>query len=824
LSPRTEQVRRRLLSLGVVAAIAAATGYPAGPAAAEDDTPTLPSLQVVVLVDESGSLSDTDVVKEKEAARTIAFSVLAPQSQVSVVGFGSADASGQSAVDVVCKPTVLDGQQSRDSLGKCVDALHRRARNEGNDTDHAAALQQALSIARAGGPEHKIVFLLTDGKLDVSNSPAYGDTPQRRNTAAAGAVRQTLAALAKVKAQVWPLGFGAADRSALAGFAEGQSCTEAAADPQARVVSNSAQLTAAVADAFSSASCVKYDKPVVDHLPGQGSVDLHLDMPAIASDASILVYKHDPRVQVEYTAPGAAQPAPGAGGSRFELAGQNTSTESLKITDPVPGRWTIHLSSADAAASDVAANVVYQAAVKAAVTVNPPQPSAGQNVEVDMQVWARGKAITDPQALQGLSFVATLTGAGIATPLPVKLSDPDGDGTYTGQLTVPSTASGALNFSGQVTGVGIGGDTRVYPTRVQSAAAAVQGQILFDVNRAGVHPGDTVPGTVSVTNDSGQPAGLRLVVADPSAGSTLTFDPATITAGPGRSTTKFNLRIDTQQPGVASATLRLVLDRDPSVVAAERLFAADVTPPPTWPRKYWWIWVPALVLLLAAVTFVVLRWRRRVAAAQVRGLVARLMSEGAVASELLPREPRSKVFRFAVHDEFSGPQLQYGVPGEANLYEVRRLKDGLELTGPHGTKRVQPGVPHPVRERVTLVMQDDRGAGGGADSPVEQIGYDAFGGLAATGGGAVPGTGADPGRSAVDYGDPFAAGGGSYNADPFETGGAAAAAPAADPFGTAAAAPPPGRAAGTDPFGDGASGSGDPFAGDPYSTYDPFHS
>ena len=779
-------------ALGVAAAVPLA-----GPAVARDDTP-LPALQVVVLVDESGSLSDTDVVKEKEAARTIAFSVLAPQSQVSVIGFGSADGPGQSPVDVVCKPTVLDDQQSRDALGKCVEALHRRADGEGNDTDHAAALQQALSIARSGGPDRKVVFLLTDGKLDVSNSPAYGDTPQRRNTAAAGDVRQTLTALAKEKAQVWPLGFGAVDRSALSGFAAGHSCTPAASNPQARVVGSSNQLTAAVADAFSSASCVKYGKQDVGHLPGGGgSTELHIDIPAIASDASILVYKRDPRVQVEYTAPGAAQPAPQAGGSHFEQAGQNTSTESLKITDPAPGRWTIRLSSADVAASDVAANVVYQAAVKAALTVNPPTPTAGQQVEVDMQVWARGQAITEPSALQGLSFVTTLTGTGLGAPQQVKLSDPDGDGTYTGQLTVPSSASGALSFAGQVTGVGIGGDTRTYPTKVQSAAAAVQGQILFDVNRAGVHPGDTVPGTVSVTNDSGQPAALRLLVADPSAGSTLTFDPATVTAAPGRSTTKFDLRVDIRKPGVVSARLQLVLDSDPSVVAAERLFSADVTPPPTWGQKYWWIWGPALVLLLAAAAVLLIRWRRRVAAAQVRGLVAQLTAEGAVASELLPREPRSKVFRFAINEEFSGWQLQPGVPGEPNLYEVHRAGTGLELTGPHGTKPIQPGVPHPVRQGLAIVIQDDRGAGGGGpDDPVPSAGYDAFGGLAATNG-TVPG---QRSAAATDYGDPFA---GTF-----------------DPF-AGAATPPPGRTPEPEPPQGGASGSDDPF-GDSYANYDPF--
>jgi len=790
-------VRRRFLSVAAGAALGVAAAVPpAGPAVAQDDA-HLPALQVVVLVDESGSLSDTDVVKEKEAARTIAFSVLAPESQVSVIGFGSADGPGQSPVDVVCKPTVLDDQQSRDALGKCVEALHRRAGDEGNDTDHAAALQQALSIARSDGPDRKVVFLLTDGKLDVSNSPAYGDTPQRRNTAAAGDVRQTLTALSKEKAQVWPLGFGAVDRSALSGFAAGLSCTEAASNPQARVVSSSNQLTAAVADAFSSASCVKYGKQDVGHLPGGGgSTELHIDIPAIASDASILVYKRDPRVQVEYTAPGGAQPAPQAGGSHFEQAGQNTSTESLKITDPVPGRWTIRLSSANGAASDVAANVVYQAAVKAALTVSPPTPAAGQQVEVDMQVWARGQAITDPAALRGLSFVTTLTGAGVGSPRQVKLADPDGDGTYTGQLAVPSSASGALSFAGQVTGVGIGGDTRTYPTKVQSAAAAVQGQILFDVNRAGVHPGDVVPGTVAVTNDSGQPVGLRLLVTDPSAGYTLTFEPATVTAAPGRSTTEFDLRVDTRKPGVASARLQLVLDSDPSTVAAERLFSADVTPPPTRVQKYWWIWAPALVLLLAAAAFLLLRWRRRVAAAQVRGLVAQLTAEGAVASELQPREPRSKVFRFAINEEFSGWQLQPGVPGEPNLYEVRRAGNGLELTGPHGTKPIQPGVPHPVRQGLSIVIQDDRGAGGGGpDDPVPSFDSDAFGGLAATNS-AVPGPRS---ATATDYGDPFA---GTF-----------------DPF--AGAATPPGRAPDPDPPQGGASGSDDPF-GDSYANYDPF--
>ena len=333
-----------------------------GPALAREDDPVLPPMQVVVLVDESGSLSDADVARERDAARTIAFSLLAPGSQLSVVGFGSSNGPGQSAVDVVCEPTVLNVAQDRDSLANCISGLERRRPEQGADTDHAAAVQQALAYLRTGDPAaKKIVFLLTDGVLDVANSPAYGDTPERRNAAARGNLERVLDQLAAAEAQVWPLGFGSVDRAALRGFARGQSCTAAAKDPEARVVTGSSELTAAVTEAFSSAGCVKYNPPDVGDVPRGGSTELHGVIPAIASEASILVYKRDKRVQVEYLAPGAGKPAPDAGGSRFEFAGQSTDVETVKISDPQPGRWTIRLSSADVAAEDVTATVVYQA-------------------------------------------------------------------------------------------------------------------------------------------------------------------------------------------------------------------------------------------------------------------------------------------------------------------------------------------------------------------------------------------------------------------------------------------------------------------------------
>lgn len=727
------------------------------PASAEDD-PTLPALQVVVLVDESGSLSDDDVVKEKEAARTIAFSVLAEGSVVSVVGFGSSNGPGQSPVDVACPPTPLNTTQARDSLATCVDKLRRRTPGEGADTDHAAALKQALSFVRqGGGPQRKIVFLLTDGKLDVSNSPAYGDTAARRNAAAAGQVQQTLDDLKDAGAQVWPLGFGAVDQSALQGFARGSSCAPGAADPAARVTRDSAALTAAVAEAFSSASCVKYGASDVGDVPSGGASELTIDIPSVASDASILVYKRDPRVQVEYLAPGASKPAPAAGGTDFEFAGQTTATESLRISDPVPGRWTIRLSTAGPAADDVAATVVYQAAVKAVLSVNPPQPAAGQTVDVDMQVWARGRAITDSGALKGLSFVTTMSGPGV-TSRKVNLTDPQGDGTFTARVAVPGTATGALTFLGQVSGLGIGGDTRTLSTRVQSQSQAMQGQILFDRNQATVEPGTRIPGSITVTNNSGRAARLRVQVDGASSGAALTVDPATIDIGSGISTHRFTLTVGGQSAlGVTSATIRLVDDTDPSAVVAERLFAADVIPEPTIWQKLRWLWVGLAVLLVVTLLFLLQRWRTRSEARKVRGLTMQLLSSGFLLSDLVPPDPDAKVFRFVLYEDFTGPQLQPASPGEDGVFEVRRNGTGFDLAGPTGRWTVSAGEQRLVRKDLAIAVADGRNGTDPADyGPVEPIRYDPFA--------AAPAEPSIPGPRSQPYGSPF-----DDPPDPFET-------------------------------------------------------
>ena len=174
-------------------------------------------LDLVVLVDESGSESNLDVKHEMEAAGTIAQALLNPQSRVAVVGFGGADGvvPNQDPTMIVCQPTITNGFAGLEYLARCVNELHRRTSVEGDNTDYAAALGQAMSFLSQGTPAPanaiKAIVMMTDGGLDVSGDPQY---PQPNWLPAAHhAVNLQLAAAQTAGVQIWPLGFGNLSRA-----------------------------------------------------------------------------------------------------------------------------------------------------------------------------------------------------------------------------------------------------------------------------------------------------------------------------------------------------------------------------------------------------------------------------------------------------------------------------------------------------------------------------------------------------------------------------------------------------------------------------------
>jgi hypothetical protein len=677
-----------------LAALLALT-LPSAVAVADEPPPQLKPVRVVVLVDESGSLSKQDIERERDAARVIVQGEPSAGSTVSVVGFASANARGQTPVDPVCPPTKVDTPQNRQFLADCVGKLRPRTPQEGDDTDHLNALRQALSYldVPGAGNQPKIVFLLTDGMLNVSNSPSYGRnlSPGERNAAARQQIPEVLGELGRAGVQVWPLGFGNVDRRQLEGFATGAAqrrCGVSTPEPSASVISGSADLLRAIAVASSAARCATVGDPVRGELVPGGSIDLAVDVPPIASEGVILVFKRDPRVAVEYLDPdGTRVPVNGTlGSSRFGVSGQNSEAEALRVVNPVPGEWTVRLSSPPGLRRlDVAAVVVFQGAVRAAIAASPPAPAAGARVGITMQVRGVRSAITDPEQLRGLTFVAGLTGDGFAPKPPVELADPDGDGQYTGQISVPRTANGRLNFVGSVTGIGVSGDERTFATRVAPGVGGLQGVLSLNDTAPEVVRGSALGGTAEVTNSSGQQRTLRIEVSDPGPGTVVSVEPAQLRVpAAGNAKLPFTVRFDRSTAlGPNQARLRLV-DSAGGPSVGELLISRDIVTPPGFLAKFWWL-LALIALLAVGATLIFLRWLRNrpLPADDLRGVRIELRRLGQVVSSLTVHGS-TKEFHFgliAVPDQ--GLALTAGADGQR--YRVRRNRNGPVLHGPGGS-------------------------------------------------------------------------------------------------------------------------------------------
>lgn len=142
-------------------------------------------IRAVIIADESGSLDQQAVANERNAAALLALSDLSPRSQFAVDGFGSSNGPGQTAVVTYCGFITVSGHTARERLADCAQKIHARTLKEGNDTDHAAALRAAVSQLKHTPPtQTPVIFLMTDGVLDVSHSPQYGKRASQRDAEA----------------------------------------------------------------------------------------------------------------------------------------------------------------------------------------------------------------------------------------------------------------------------------------------------------------------------------------------------------------------------------------------------------------------------------------------------------------------------------------------------------------------------------------------------------------------------------------------------------------------------------------------------------------
>ncbi|WP_406863647.1 vWA domain-containing protein [Streptomyces sp. HUAS MG47] len=730
------QWRLRPAALALAGAFLALAGQLAGPLGA---APTAAQRQAApadgpdpvdfaVVVDQSESLAPEDLAREVEAAALIAQGEISERSRATVIGFGSSEKPGQSPVREVCPRTVADAA-GRQRLSDCVQQLTKRDSRVGPGTDFPSALRQAVTRLTEDGRTgtHKVVFLLTDGRLDVSGSPEYGSDPASRQANGAKRLTDELARARAASVQIWPLGFGEKiDRAALRAMAAG-GYTGGCADrpetrPKMRVLKTSAGIDRALQETFAHARCAQFAPGDT----GRPPADLTVTIPPIATDGSLTVAKHDPKVTVTYFDPlGRKVPVRDTfDGSSFELSGQDGPVEALRVTNPLPGRWRVHIEAPEGHRDrEVGVSAIWQGKLRSAVTLDPASPRAGEKavIEVRMQT-RRGVVITDPGQLSGIEVRARLAGDGFA-PVTVPLADDGkgadrkaGDVRYTGFVTVPAGANGDLELTTLMSAPGVTSDLR--PLHARTTQGTPQVTAGLTVDRAAVHPGDTLRGTLDLTNNDTAPHTLRLALEDIAPGVELRVEPATVTAPPGKRKVDFTVTVGAGSSPVGELGGQVaVLDADDDGRTLDTAFLeVRVEAPPTWWEKWWGAVLGGVAVLLLLGAFLGVRIAARRRRRDLTGLRLVLSRDGRELDSRTIHAGQSAggEYWFTVDDVGgAAPTLRRSRSGAAGAHRLRRTGGGELLLRAHRGRdtAVRAGDPVDLGDDCTLVVQGVRPAG-----------------------------------------------------------------------------------------------------------------
>lgn len=682
---------------------APATPHPEPVAAAK---PAVTAVNYAVAVDQSASLAPEDITAEKAAAHRIALGDVSADSHITVFGFAAARTKDQSAVDPACPRTRLDAA-GRESIGACVEKLRSRKESEGTGTDFPTAIRQGVhELSSATDPAvPRVLFLLTDGKLDVTDSDKYGDEPHRQ----AEGERQLAVELKNAAAknvQIWPLGFGSApdkaqlDRMAAGGYQKG--CVDLpSAKPTARKVSGAKDVGPALERVFAAAHCLRHEPGPSKRPPAV----LPITISPLATVGSIVVDKGDPEVTVTYIDPrGDTVPTTGEfNGSVFELAGGGSTVEALKIIDPVPGVWKVDVKAPEGHRSlPVAVSVLWQGELRGSITMDPPAPRAGERTTVTMRLLTRNNyEIEDPADYAGLKVASTFTGDGFA-PVPLRLTD-DGkgadsarsDGSFSGTVTVPKSANGALNVRATLTASGLSADTRGEGGHVSAGPSPVTAGL--GAVRGSGQPGDTVTAHLKVTNTTDAPHTLRLTLADAPDG-LLSLSPAEIVVKPGAPATHeltvrigpasaFDRPLHRDDPTGIGATLTVQDATDGDRVLERTPVSVQVTRACTFLECYRWVLVGAGALLVIGVLLALAWLRQRRARRDPQGLTLHLIAEdGTVLGVHKAGHGQKQWYAFDIAEAHSNPRIERRTHGQ---YAVQRSPEGGAVLRRRGGSRTR---------------------------------------------------------------------------------------------------------------------------------------
>ncbi|MFJ5774330.1 vWA domain-containing protein [Streptomyces sp. NPDC093094] len=730
MAPAARPAVRRLAALLVgavltTAALSGPLGERTAAAASPGGTAADKPVDYVVAVDQSASLGAGEIDREREAVNAIALGEPSNDSTMEVLGFASAEKVGQTAVDKVCPARTLD-TVGREKIADCAAQLRRRSADEGAGTDFIEVVRQAVTDLRdrpAGTP--RVLFLLTDGILDVDDSLKYKDLDeQSAQEAARSDLADALAGAADAQVQIWPLGFGDAREDVLrdmaaAGYQAG--CRNIpGARPQARVV-QAERLDGELQSTFAAARCLYHEEGDRQRPPGELTVRIS----PLATEGTIVVSKGDPAVTASYYAPDGREIKPSSSDqdSTYAFSGQGRATESLRITRPLAGRWKVRLDAPEGHRDRLATiSVLWHGSVRSTISLSAYSPAAGSQVEMYVPILTRQETRLDKRDLKGIKVTGSLTGQGIDQEVRISLADdgagPDenaDDGRFSGTVTVPRTATGSLTFQSRVTAVGLTPDVRSQPAAVFTPNQRLEA--VLGLGTARLHPGDSHEAGLTVDNTDSRARTVFLAFAD-TKGAGLRLEPQRVTVPAGTSGHRVTVRLSVGASGELSFPVTekgsalggkvVVTDEKGTVLDAKLLDTVTVSSKPGVIDR--WGWLGALVLALAAAAGVVLvlLWLRRRAARRPRGTLVLEDTWGRELARHQVMPGRESWYRFDVVDTDSdSPRVQRADMG---AWGMRRNPDGgADIRMPDGAveENLAPGQGLRIGDDLVLKAVDD---------------------------------------------------------------------------------------------------------------------
>jgi hypothetical protein len=592
-------------------------------------SPLAAPVDIVIAVDESESITSAEMTLERTAARLIALGEFAVQSRIGVLGFGgpnehyNAKTNPQPPVDQVCPMTEVDTLAAKQSLSNCIGNLRTRTPARGDHTDFIDAIKDGVGdlIGTRDTGRPLLLFLLTDGKLDMVGVPGFAGSSDTAINARANQylLTRTLPMAKAAGVRIWPLGFGPdVDLQELQAIASGGaqgSCNAALPDatPHAITVGSASEIESELPQIFANARCLSYFPGTSASIGPGGSANLYVKVSNIATSGSLEVIRQFPQISVTYFDPDNGRvPVPKGflAGQVFSLAGANGPVESLSVGYPIPGLWRVHVAAGPGIPPGtlVTTSVLWQGVLHSDIVTSPADPAPGQKVTVTVKLQLGTRPLS-ARDLAGVRVGVRVTGPGLAAPISVPVNDdgipPDQtahDGVYNGSFTVPRSGTGTLTATGVVSAQGVSGDHHSAPITVNSNGLLVSGQMTLPSGE--VAQGGQVTGTVQFSNPAGQQHKIRLVPVDTPPGVTVT--PPTISLPPAAGARSFQFTLhfaDSVPVGAVTGHIN-ASDGVTGLVYAQTTIANTVVVAPKNHRSPW----PSVLIAFGLVMVAVALW------------------------------------------------------------------------------------------------------------------------------------------------------------------------------------------------------------------------